>query len=98
MKYSQDYNQTLLKYVNYIMSTISGLDTSNPIRTRFEELFPISSNILKLVANRDYANLMLKSFKFIADLLPKDSVDQEQFSPTFSHASASPRKDYLLYL
>jgi len=59
-----------LKYINHLVKVIESLDSKSAIRGRFNELFSKNSSIFKLVGNSDYTSLLLKSFKFIADLMP----------------------------
>lgn len=65
----QEKDQTVLKYINYILSTINEFSAKNSLRTCFEERFSSSLEVHRLLHAKDYGSLLLKSLKYISDIL-----------------------------
>lgn len=62
-------NQNLIKYSNYILNSVTSFPENHYIRTCFDERYTSPFEVHKNLNMKDYASLLLKSFKYISDLL-----------------------------
>ena len=67
-KSSQNRDQSLSTYFNYISKLISSVSKSNFARNCYEERFA-SLNVIELLEQSQFEVVLLKAFKYITDLL-----------------------------
>ena len=80
-KSSQNRDQSLPTYFNYISKLISSISKSSFARNCFEERFA-SLNVIELIEHSQFEPVLLKAFKYITDLLINiNSIFTEEDNP-----------------
>jgi len=67
--FAQETNQSLMKSSGQLLSTVNTFASNHFVRTCFEERFSGAVEVHRLLNTKDYASLLLKTYKYVNDLL-----------------------------
>jgi len=67
--FAEETNQAITKYATFTLDTVNRYPINHYIRSCFDERFSGSADLHRHLNEKDYATLLIKSYKYINDLI-----------------------------